>query len=112
MRLVSAAKIPQSQRVCSIKILQLREVTETMELLLAGQNVSERRNPARRASSAAAERVPAIVICGDRGLCGGFNSNPDLDDRRALQEYKEAVELVLISAAAAGFFRAGGVCDR
>ena len=75
MRLVSAAKFRKAKSLFDQKSLQLREVTETMELLLAGQNVSEREKPCEAASSAAAERVLAIVICGDRGLCGGFNSN-------------------------------------
>ena len=105
MRLVSAAKFRKAKSLFDQKSLQLREVTETMELLLAGQNVSEREKPCEAASSAAAERVLAIVICGDRGLCGGFNSNLIKTAGEALREYKkEAVKLVCIGSRGRDFF--------
>ena len=109
MRLVSAAKFRKAKSLFDQKSLQLREVTETMELLLAGQNVSEREKPCEAASSAAAERVLAIVICGDRGLCGGFNSNLIKTAGEALREYKkEAVELVCIGSRGRDFFAREG----
>ena len=96
MRLVSAAKFRKAKSLFDQKSLQLREVTETMELLLAGQNVSEREKPCEAASSAAAERVLAIVICGDRGLCGGFNSNLIKTADEALREYGELAEKYVV----------------
>ena len=109
MRLVSAAKFRKAKSLFDQKSLQLREVTETMELLLAGQNVSEREKPCEAASSAAAERVLAIVICGDRGLCGGFNSNLIKTAGEALREYKkEAVKLVCIGSRGRDFFAREG----
>ena len=109
MRLVSAAKFRKAKSLFDQKSLQLREVTETMELLLAGQNVSEREKPCEAASSAAAERVLAIVICSDRGLCGGFNSNLIKTAVEALREYKkEAVKLVCIGGRGRDFFAREG----
>lgn len=109
MRLVSAAKFRRAKGLYDRKSQQLREVSATIEGILAEENISGREETGDAEIGAAPARVLAIVISSDKGLCGGFNSNLIKTAVEALREYKkEAVKLVCIGGRGRDFFAREG----
>lgn len=102
MKMVSAAKLRRAQeRVFNARpyATLLREVLESMATRSgATQHPLLLRRPQ--------ERVLALVVSADRGLCGAFNTNLLRAGERFLEEHREQrVELMLIGRKARDYFR-------
>ena len=104
MRLVSAAKFRRAKALYDRKSQQLQEVSDTIEGILAeGAGVNREGRGAEAA--AGPERVLAIVISSNRGLCGGFNSSLIKTAGQALEPYeKEQVRVFCIGSRGGDFF--------
>ena len=104
MRLVSAAKFRRAKALYDSKSQQLQEVSDTIEGILAeGAGVNREGRGAEAA--AGPERVLAIVISSNRGLCGGFNSSLIKTAGQALEPYeKEQVRVFCIGSRGGDFF--------
>lgn len=105
MRLVSAAKFRRAKGLYDRKSQQLREVSATIEGILAEENISGREKTGDAEVGAAPARVLAIVISSDKGLCGGFNSSLIKTAKAALEDYeKENVKVFCIGSRGRDFF--------
>src|SRR3972149_3269615 len=93
MKMVSAAKLRRAQdRVFNARPYAhlLREVLES---LATRSGATEHPLLLRRPP----ERVLALVLSADRGLCGAFNTNVMRASERFLQEHRgQAVELIVV----------------
>merc|ERR1719409_1090315 len=81
MRLVAAAKVRRAQEA----VLRSRPFSETLERILGG----------------------LVVITGDRGLCGGYNSNAIKKAEQRIAELKEQdieVELITVGNKGSTYF--------
>ena len=83
MKMVAAAKLRRSQEA----IVRARPYAHRMRDLVAGMAARAQNNshPLLRAP-ASAKRVDIVVITGDRGLCGAFNTNVVNEALRAARE--------------------------
>lgn len=110
MKMVSAAKLRRAQervtaaRPYTIKMMQIfadlqRRAPEYRHPLLSGKDTGADSAPARG-------RVLLVVITGDKGLCGPFNTNLIKRAQEFLREnHKSDVELVLIGRKGFEFFK-------
>ena len=102
MKMISAARLRRSQdRVFNARpyAILLREVIESLAARIASPA-----HPllARRPQ----ERLLALVLSGDRGLCGAFNTNVIRASERFLEEHREQqVEIVVVGRKARDYHR-------
>jgi F-type H+-transporting ATPase subunit gamma len=105
MKLVAAAKVRRAQEAC----LRSRPFTETLERVLGGliARVATEGLDIPLLESREAKTVGLLVISGDRGLCGGYNSQIIKKTEARIAELKAqgvAVELVTIGNKASKYF--------
>ena len=105
MKMISAARLRRAQdRVFNARpyATLLREVIESLAARIESpaHPLLARRPP---------ERLLAVVLSGDRGLCGAFNTNIVRATERFLAEHKkEQVELVAVGRKARDYYRRRG----
>ncbi len=105
MRLVSAAKFRRAKGVYDRKSQQLAEISATIEGILAEQNDFDRQDSDSAQMPGRPERVLALVITSDRGLCGGFNSSLLKTAKAALENYdRQNVKVFCIGSHGRDFF--------
>lgn len=102
MKMISAARLRRAQeRVFHARPYALL-LKEVLESLAARAESPEHPLLVRRPP----ERLLVLVLSGDRGLCGAFNTNVMRTTERFLEEHpKQAIELVLIGRKARDYFR-------
>merc|ERR1719395_146667 len=72
MKLVAAAKVRRAQEAC----LRSRPFSETLERILGGllSRLSTESLDIPLMETREAKNVAVVVVTGDRGLCGGYNT--------------------------------------
>ena len=87
MRLVAAAKVRRAQEA----VLRSRPFSETLERILGGllQRLKMEALDIPLLETREAKKVGLVVITGDRGLCGGYNSNAIKKAEQRIAELKE-----------------------
>ena len=86
MRLVAAAKVRRAQEA----VLRSRPFSETLERILGGllQRLKMEALDIPLLETREAKKVGLVVITGDRGLCGGYNSNAIKKAEQRIEELK------------------------
>lgn len=84
MKMVSAAKLRKAQD----KIIRLKPYARKLHEIIAGlsQSLAEREIENVYARNTSEEKILAVVITSNRGLCGAFNSNVIREARRVVSE--------------------------
>lgn len=84
MKMVSAAKLRKAQD----KIIRLKPYARKLHEIIAGlsQSLAEREIENIFARNTSEEKILAVVITSNRGLCGAFNSNVIREARRVVSE--------------------------
>jgi len=105
MKLVAAAKVRRAQDA----VLATRPFSETLQSVFGG--LIQRLGPEAQSLPLLTQRdvkkVTLVVICGDRGLCGGYNNYIIKKTENRFAELKEAgvdVDLILIGKKANAYF--------
>merc|ERR1719269_143959 len=106
MKLVAAAKVRRAQEA----VLRSRPFSETLERILGGllQRVKTEGLDLPLLESRAVKKVGLVAITGDRGLCGGYNSNAIKQTEQRIRTLKEQgieVELILIGNKGCTYFK-------
>jgi len=106
MRLVAAAKVRRAQEA----VLRSRPFSETLERILGGllKRLSTEGLDIPLLEQREAKTVGLVVITGDRGLCGGYNSAAIKKAEARMAELKEqgvAAELILIGNKGITYFK-------
>merc|ERR1719269_434956 len=106
MKLVAAAKVRRAQEA----VLRSRPFSETLERILGGllQRVKTEGLDLPLLESRAVKKVGLVAITGDRGLCGGYNSNAIKQTEQRIAQLKEQgieVELILIGNKGSTYFK-------
>ncbi|MBI1955473.1 MAG: ATP synthase F1 subunit gamma [Acidobacteria bacterium] len=102
MKMISAARLRRAQERAFEARPYANLLQEVLESLVA--RVESPRHPllVRRTE----ERILVLVLSGDRGLCGAFNTNVIRATERFLEEHRsQPMELVLIGRKARDYFR-------
>lgn len=106
MKMISAARLRKAQeRAFHARPYSglLKEVLESLAARSVEQPGEERHPLLRRRAQ---ERLTAVVLSGDRGLCGAFNTNILRAAERFLAEHRQQkVELVLLGRKGRDYFR-------
>jgi len=102
MKMISAARLRKAQERAFNARPYAALLKEVLESLAARAESLPHPLLTRRTQ----ERVTALVLSGDRGLCGAFNTNITRATERFLQEHASRhVELVLIGRKGRDYFR-------
>jgi len=106
MKLVAAAKVRRAQEA----VLRSRPFSETLERILGGllQRVKSEALDIPLLESRDAKKVGLIVVTGDRGLCGAYNSAAIKKAEARIAELKDqgiACELILVGNKGASYFK-------
>merc|ERR1711988_1409116 len=106
MKLVAAAKVRRAQDAC----LRSRPFSETLERILGGllKRLSTESLDIPLLETRDAKKVGLVVITGDRGLCGSYNSAAIKKTEARIAELKAQnieVELILIGNKGATYFK-------
>merc|ERR1719261_744440 len=106
MKLVAAAKVRRAQEA----VLRSRPFSETLERILGGllQRLKTESLDIPLLETRTAEKVGLVVITGDRGLCGAYNSAAIKKTEARIEELKAQgveVELVLIGNKGSTWFK-------
>jgi len=106
MKLVAAAKVRRAQEA----VLRSRPFSETLERILGGllQRLSTEALDIPLLESRAAKSVGLIVVTGDRGLCGSYNSAAIKKAESRIAELKAqgiAVSLVVVGNKGSTYFK-------
>ncbi|OFV96111.1 MAG: ATP synthase F1 subunit gamma [Acidobacteria bacterium RIFCSPLOWO2_12_FULL_54_10] len=102
MKMISAARLRRAQERAFEARPYANLLQEVLESLVA--RVESPRHPllVRRTE----ERIRVLVLSGDRGLCGAFNTNVIRATERFLEEHRsQQMELALIGRKARDYFR-------
>ena len=106
MKMISAARLRKAQeRAFHARPYAglLKEVLESLAARSAEQPGEERHPLLKRRAE---ERITAVVLSGDRGLCGAFNTNILRAAERFLAEHRQQnVALVAVGRKARDYFR-------
>ena len=105
MRLVAAAKVRRAQEACT----RSRPFSETLERILGGllKRLSTEALDIPLLTARPAKTVGLVVITGDRGLCGSYNSAAIKKTESRIAELKSqgvAVELILVGNKGGTYF--------
>ena len=102
MKMVAAAKLRRAQESAFNARPYAGLIKEVLASLAVRSAVQQHPLLARRTQ----QRLLALVLSGDRGLCGAFNTNIVRATERFLQEHSgQEVELVLIGRKSRDYFR-------
>ena len=102
MKMVAAAKLRRAQESAFNARPYAGLIKEVLASLAVRSAVQQHPLLARRPQ----QRLLALVLSGDRGLCGAFNTNIARATERFLQEHsRQDVELVLIGRKSRDYFR-------
>merc|ERR1719213_1392984 len=106
MKFVAAAKVRRAQEA----VLRSRPFSETLERILGGllQRLSTEALDIPLLETRTATKVGLVVITGDRGLCGAYNSAAIKKAESRIAELKEqgvAAELILIGNKGGTYFK-------
>jgi F-type H+-transporting ATPase subunit gamma len=106
MKLVAAAKVRRAQEA----VLRSRPFSETLERILGGllERLSTESLDIPLMETRTAKKVALVVVTGDRGLCGGYNSNAIKKAEARIAELKEQgveVELVTVGNKGGTYFK-------
>merc|ERR1719191_2511492 len=106
MKLVAAAKVRRAQEA----VLRSRPFSETLERILGGllQRLKTEALDIPLLETRTAQKVGLVVITGDRGLCGAYNSAAIKKAEQRIAELKEQgveVELILIGNKGGTYFK-------
>ncbi|HEV8663471.1 MAG TPA: ATP synthase F1 subunit gamma [Candidatus Methylomirabilis sp.] len=104
MKLVAAAKLRRAQE----RILAARPYSDKMDAVLASLALRAERSAHPLLVQRAGNRKVLVVITGDRGLCGAFNSNilrRSLEWLRQQGDAEVALTLVVVGRKAREFYR-------
>jgi F-type H+-transporting ATPase subunit gamma len=106
MKLVAAAKVRRAQEA----VLRSRPFSETLERILGGllERLSTEALDIPLMETRTAKKVCLVSITGDRGLCGGYNSNAIKVTEKRIAELKEQgveVELVTVGNKGSTYFK-------
>jgi len=106
MKLVAAAKVRRAQDA----VLKGRPFSETLDQILTGlvkRLKTENLDIPLMDTTREVKKVGLVVFTGDRGLCGGYNSNAIKKASQRIAELKEqgiATELITIGQKGSGWF--------
>jgi F-type H+-transporting ATPase subunit gamma len=106
MKLVAAAKVRRAQEA----VLRSRPFTETLERILGGllQRLKTEALDIPLLEQREAKKVGLLVITGDRGLCGAYNSAAIKKTEQRIAELKAQdidVELILVGNKGGTYFK-------
>ena len=105
MKMVAAAKLRRAQQ----RVIEARPYAAALERVM--RSIASRIPAGRHALlvERPERRVTLVVVTGDKGLCGAFNTNLLREANTLLQSGKwESVDLVLVGRKGADFFRHRG----
>jgi len=105
MKLVAAAKVRRAQEA----VLRSRPFSETLERILGGllQRLSTEALDIPLLESRAVQKIGLVIITGDRGLCGAYNSAAIKKAETRIAELKAQdidVELIVIGNKGGSYF--------
>ena len=109
MKMVSSAKLRRAKE----RVVAARPYSDKMTRIFADLNLRAPDYKHRllatggaEAETAKRQKVLLILVTGDKGLCGGFNTNLIKAGREFLRQHeKDEVELVLVGRKGVDFFR-------
>lgn len=104
MKMVSAARLRRAQQ----NILNLRPYAKQLLSVIADIAVTHRVHHPLLSDSPDPQKVLAVVLTSDRGLCGGFNANINRFALKYYQEKKskyEKLDILFIGRKASEFFK-------
>ena len=106
MRLVAAAKVRRAQEAC----LRSRPFSETLERILGGllKRLSTEGLDIPLLQQREAKKVGLLVVTGDRGLCGSYNSAAIKKTESRIKELKAQgveAELILVGNKGGSYFK-------
>ncbi|MBI3894961.1 MAG: ATP synthase F1 subunit gamma [Acidobacteria bacterium] len=102
MKMISAARLRRAQERAFEARPYANLLQEVLESLVARMESPQHPLLAQRAE----ERIRVLVLTGDRGLCGAFNTNIARAAERFLEEHRnQVVDLVFVGRKARDYFR-------
>ncbi len=109
MKMVAAARLRRAQEAVGAARPYAEKIREVLQSLESGGASASVRHPLLRNTGAEARNIGVIVITGDRGLCGAYNSNIIRRTNDLVKPFGTSrVQLVCIGKKAATFFRRRG----
>jgi F-type H+-transporting ATPase subunit gamma len=109
MKMVAAARLRRAQEAVSAARPYAEKIREVLQSLESGGASAGIQHPLLRNSASEPRNIGVIVITGDRGLCGAYNSNIIRRTNDLVRPYgPERVQMVCIGKKAATFFRRRG----
>ena len=108
MKMVAAARLRRAQESVEASRPYSQRLREVMARL-AGSGGSAAQHPLLRPVSGQPRRIGIILITGDRGLCGSFNSNSIRRANETIRGFApDQVRFVCVGRRGAAFFRRRG----
>jgi F-type H+-transporting ATPase subunit gamma len=109
MKMVAAARLRRAQEAVGAARPYAEKMREVLQSLESGGASSGVQHPLLRKTQGEPQNVGVILITGDRGLCGAYNSNVIRRAQQIVQPYGTGrVQMVCIGKKGAAFFRRRG----
>lgn len=113
MRLVSASKYKKAKNVFDKTSMQLAEVSDTIEKIIARAaaelTATGEDKPETESMAETEGKTILIAVTGSKGLCGGFNANVTKQALACAEDVpKEELEIFAIGSKGKEFFRHNG----
>src|SRR5579875_3679454 len=109
MKMVAAARLRRAQEAVGAARPYAEKIREVLQSLESGGASAAVRHPLLRNASTEPRNIGVVVITGDRGLCGAYNSNIIRRTNDIVKPFgPDRVQLVCIGKKAATFFRRRG----
>ncbi len=109
MKLVSATKLRRAQEAVERSRAYTRELGKLLAGILAEQNGDEIAHPYLKSANQA-KKIAVLIIGGNRGLCGGYNSNVNKAMDRFIAEHSSKnIDIFVIGKKPAEYLRRKGI---
>ncbi len=109
MKMVAAARLRRAQESVEAARPYSQRLREVMARLASNGSGGNIQHPLLRPFSGTPSRIGMVVITGDRGLCGSFNSSAIRRANETLRDYSvDSVRLISVGRRGTGFFRRRG----
>jgi F-type H+-transporting ATPase subunit gamma len=109
MKMVAAARLRRAQEAVGAARPYAEKIREVLQSLERGGASSGVQHPLLRKNEGEVQNVGVILITGDRGLCGAYNSNVLRRAQQIVQPYGTGrTQMVCIGKKGATFFRRRG----
>ena len=109
MKMVAAARLRRAQESVEAARPYSQRLREVMARLASNGSGGNIQHPLLKPFNGTPSRIGMIVITGDRGLCGSFNSSAIRRANETLRDYSvDSVRLISVGRRGTGFFRRRG----